>query len=152
MINKVILDFSRFGLQDYSMTFQKYCVPCKIQKYCTNGKDNPFTVVINCNDLTQLQEKAKYEQLKKLQKKESVGVTHEQLLKKVKIIMQKIFSQLWQDKIKNNEEMRCLDSSKVDTIFVSQQGQTWWADFAATMKEINKECGKNHLNSDYFQY
>lgn len=137
-----VLDYSITGLQDYSISYQKYCMPCEIQKYCTFGKDNPFTVVINCNDLTSAKEKAKYEQLTKLQKKESVETTYEELIKKVKINMQEIFSHIWQDKIKNNKEIRCLDSSKIDSIFVSQQGQAWWTDFVATMKEINKECEK----------
>ncbi len=137
-----ILEFSIIGLQDYSINFRKYCIPCEIQKYCTYGKDYPFTVTINCNDLAQAKEKTKYEQLKKLQKTEPVETTYEELIHKVKINMSEIFSHLWQEKIKTNPEIRCLDSSKVDSIFVSQQGQAWWTDFAATLKEINKECEK----------
>ena len=62
---------------------------------------------------------------------------------KVKINLQGIFSEIWKEKIKSKkEEIRCLDSRKTDPLLVSQQGQDWWQDFNATMKEINKECEK----------
>ena len=40
------------------------------------------------------------------------------------------------------EEIRCLDTRKVDSMLVTQQGQDWWQDFNTTMKEINSECEK----------
>ncbi|MHA1689942.1 MAG: hypothetical protein ACTSUN_11520 [Promethearchaeota archaeon] len=136
------LDYSIVGLQEYSISFQRYCRKCEIQKYCVYGKDKPFTVEISYTDLAQAKERTKFEQLKKLQEKASVETSYEELLKKVRISIREIFSQIWQEKVKSNKDIRCLDSSKVDNIFVSQQGQSWWADFAATMKEINAECEK----------
>ena len=138
-----ILNYSIIGLQDYSVSFEGYCSVCEIQRNCKWGKDVPFTLTINCGDLNRAKEKIKFEQLQKLQKTEDVATPYEELIKKVKINLQGIFSQIWQEKIKaQKEEIRCLDSRKVDPILVSQQGQDWWADFNATMKVINKECEK----------
>ena len=138
-----ILNYSIVGLEDYTISFESYCSPCEIQKHCKYGKDNPHTVQINCNDLNQAKEKIKFDQLQKLQKKEDVSVTYEELIKKVKINIQNIFSQLWKEKIKaHKEEIRCLDSRKRDPMLVAQQGQDWWGDFNSTMKVINQECEK----------
>jgi len=138
-----VLNYSIVGLEDYTMSFESYCSPCEIQKYCKYGKDNPYTVQINCNDLNQAKEKVKFEQLQKLQKKEDVSVTYEELIKKVKINIQNIFSQIWKEKVKNQkEEIRCLDSRKRDPMLVAQQGQDWWGNFTSTMKVINQECEK----------
>jgi len=138
-----VLNYSIVGLEDYTMSFESYCSPCEIQKYCKYGKDNPYTVQINCNDLNQAKEKVKFEQLQKLQKKEDVSVTYEELIKKVKINIQNIFSQIWKEKVKNQkEEIRCLDSRKRDPMLVAQQGQDWWGNFNSTMKVINQECEK----------
>ena len=61
----------------------------------------------------------------------------------MKINLTNIISQIWKGKIKSHkEEIRCLDTRKLDPILVSQQGQDWWADFNATMKVINEECEK----------
>ena len=138
-----ILQDSIIGLQDFNISFESYCRQCDIQKYCKYGKDNPFSVDINCNDLNKAKEKIKLEQLQKLQKKEDVSVSYEDLLKKVKINLQGIFSTIWKEKVKDHkEEIRCLDSRKVDSMLVAQQGQDWWSDFNATMKVINSECEK----------
>ncbi|MFX0049311.1 MAG: hypothetical protein ACFE8G_14305 [Candidatus Hermodarchaeota archaeon] len=138
-----ILNYSIIGLEDYLISFESYCSPCDIQKFCTYGKSEPFTITINCGDLNRAKEKVKFEQLQKLQKKEDVSVTYEELIKKVKINVQNIFSQIWKDKVKSHkEEIRCLDTNKVDSLLVTQQGQDWWQDFNATMKEINRECEK----------
>ena len=138
-----VLNYSIIGLEDYTISFESYCSPCEIQKHCKYGKDNPYTIQINCNDLNQAKEKIKFDQLQKLQKKEDVSVTYEELIKKVKINIQNIFSQLWKEKIKaHKEEIRCLDSRKRDPMLVSQQGQDWWGDFNPTMKVINQECEK----------
>ena len=138
-----VLNFSIIGLEDYVISFERYCSPCDIQKYCKYGKDVPFSVNINCGDLNRAKEKIKFEQLQKLQKSEDVSVTYEELVKKVKINMQNIFSQIWKDKIKaQKEEIRCLDSRRIDSMLVAQQGQDWWQDFNSTMKEINQECDK----------
>ena len=57
--------------------------------------------------------------------------------------MQGIISEIWKTKIKSHkEEIRCLDSRKVDSMLVAQQGQDWWQDFNATLKVINEECEK----------
>jgi hypothetical protein len=138
-----VLNYSIIGLEDYLISFERYCTICDIQKFCKHGKEEPFSVKINCGDLNRAKEKIKFEQLQKLQKKEDVSVTYEELLKKVKINMQNIFSQIWKEKIKaHKEEIRCLDSRKRDPMLVSQQGQDWWQDFNATIKVINQECEK----------
>ena len=138
-----VLNYSIIGLEDYTISFESYCSPCEIQNHCKYGKDNPYTVQINCNDLNQAKEKIKFAQLQKLQKKEDVSVTYEELIKKVKINIQNIFSQLWKEKIKaHKEEIRCLDSRKRDPMLVAQQGQDWWGDFNSTMRIINQECEK----------
>ena len=69
-----VLNYSIIGLEDYTISFESYCSPCEIQNHCKYGKDNPYTVQINCNDLNQAKEKIKFAQLQKLQKKEDVSV------------------------------------------------------------------------------
>jgi hypothetical protein len=137
------LEYSIAGLQEFNITFEKYCGPCQIQNNCKFGKENPFSVKIDCKELNQAKEKIKYEKLKKLQKTEPISSSYQDLMKKVSINLQSIFSQIWKDKIKAlKEEIRCLDSRKTDPMLVSQQGQDWWTDFNATMKKINEECEK----------
>lgn len=138
-----ILNFSIVGLEDYTISFDNYCSPCEIQKYCKYGKELPFTVSISCGDLNRAKEKTKFEELQKLQKKVDVSVTYEELIKQVKVNIQNIISQIWKEKIKAlKEEIRCLDSRKVDPMIVAQQGQDWWQDFNLTIKEINNDCEK----------
>ncbi len=138
-----VLNYSITGLEDYTVSFGSYCSPCDIQQYCQYGKQKAFTVTIKCSDLNKAKEKVKFDQLQKLQKKEDVSVSYEELIKKVKINLQNIFSQIWKEKIKTQKEiLRCLDSRKRDPILVAQQGQDWWQDFNITMKEINQECEK----------
>ena len=138
-----ILNFSIVGLEDYTISFENYCSICEIQTFCKWGKDDPFSIKISCSDLNRAKEKVKFEQLQRLQKTEEVSVSYEELIKKVKINLQNIFSEIWKTKIKaNKEEIRCLDSRKRDPILVTQQGQDWWQDFSTTMKVINDECEK----------
>ncbi len=138
-----ILEYSIIGLQEFKISFEKYCKPCEIQHKCKFGKDNPFIIEIDCKELNQAKETIKYEQLKTLQKTEPISTSYEDLIKKVKINIQSIFSQIWKEKIKAlKEEIRCLDSRKTDPMLVGQQGQDWWSDFNSTMKLINKECEK----------
>jgi hypothetical protein len=138
-----ILNYSIIGLEDYTISFESYCSICEIQMYCRFGKDEPFSIKISCSDLNRAKEKVKFDQLQRLQKTEEVSVPYEELVKKVKINLQNIISQTWQGKIKvQKEEIRCLDSRKIDPMLVSQQGQDWWQDFSATMKVINEECEK----------
>ena len=138
-----ILNFSIVGLEDYTISFENYCSICEIQKFCKWGKDDPFSIKISCSDLNRAKEKVKFEQLQSLQKTEDVSVSYEELIKKVKINLQNIFSEIWKAKIKaHKEEIRCLDSRKRDPMLVTQQGQDWWQDFNTTMKVINAECEK----------
>ena len=137
-----ILKYSIIGLEDFSVSFESYCSLCEDQKHCTHGKNNPFSITINCGDLNHAKEKIKFDQLKKLQKTEDISLSYEQLIKKVKINLQNIFSEIWKEKIKAKDDIRCLNSKKIDAMLVTQQGQYWWADFNATMKVINRECEK----------
>jgi len=138
-----ILNYSIIGLEDYTISFENYCSLCEIQQFCKWGKDIPFTVQIKCSDLNRAKEKVKFDQLQKLQKTEDVSVSYEELIKKVKINLQNIFSEIWKEKIKSHkEEIRCLDSRKIDSMLVAQQGQDWWQDFNMTMKVIDNECEK----------
>jgi len=137
------LNYSIIGLEDYTISFEIYCSLCEIQKFCKWGKKEPFSIKISCGDLNRAKEKVKFEQLQKLQKTEDVSVSYEELIKKVKINFQGIFSEIWKTKIKaHKEEIRCLDSRKVDPMLVAQQGQDWWQDFNATLKVIKDECEK----------
>ncbi|MBD3193799.1 MAG: hypothetical protein GF317_02010 [Candidatus Lokiarchaeota archaeon] len=138
-----VLNYSIVGLEDYIISFESYCIECEIQQHCNFGKDIPFNIKISCNDLNQAKEKIKYKQLRKLQKSEDISLTYDDLMKKVKINLQGIFSQIWKERIKDQkEEIRCLDSRKVDSILVAQRGQDWWQDFNMTLKLINEECLK----------
>jgi hypothetical protein len=137
------LNYSIVGLEDYTISFEIYCSLCEIQKFCKWGKEEPFSIKISCGDLNRAKEKVKFEQLQKLQKTEDVSVSYDDLIKKVKINLQGIFSEIWKEKIKaHKEEIRCLDSRKIEPMLVAQQGQDWWQDFNATLKMINDECEK----------
>ncbi|MBY8983789.1 MAG: hypothetical protein KGD65_01845 [Candidatus Lokiarchaeota archaeon] len=137
------LNYSIVGLEDYTISFEIYCSLCEIQKFCKWGKEEPFSIKISCGDLNRAKEKVKFEQLQKLQKTEDVSVSYEELIKKVKINLQGIFSEIWKTKIKaHKEEIRCLDSRKIEPMLVAQQGQDWWQDFNTTLKVINDECEK----------
>ena len=138
-----VLNFSIIGLEDYTISFESYCSICDIQKFCKWGKEDPFSIKISCSDLNRAKEKVKFEQLQKLQKTEDVSVSYEELIKKVKVNLQNIISQIWKGKIKaHKEEIRCINSRKIDSMLVAQQGQDWWQDFNMTMKVINTECEK----------
>ncbi|MFX0043523.1 MAG: hypothetical protein ACFE8L_11480 [Candidatus Hodarchaeota archaeon] len=138
-----VLHYSIIGLEDYNISFESYCTICDIQKYCKWGKEEPFGIKISCGDLNRAKEKVKFEQLQKLQKTEDVSVPYEELIKKVRINIQGIISEIWKEKIKaHKEEIRCLDTRKRDPMLVAQQGQDWWQDFNTTMKIINEECEK----------
>ncbi|MFX1303306.1 MAG: hypothetical protein ACFE9X_08110 [Promethearchaeota archaeon] len=137
------LNYSIIGLEDYIISFESYCSLCDIQKYCKWGKEEPFSIKISCSDINRAKERVKFTQLQRLQKTEDVSVPYEELIKKVKINLQNIISQIWKGKIKaQKEEIRCLDSRKRDPMLVAQQGQDWWQDFNITMKVINSECEK----------
>ncbi len=76
-----------------------------------------------------------------LQKTEDVSVPYEELIKKVKVTQQAIFSEIWKEKIKPlKDEIKCLDPRKRDPILNAQQAQDWWQDFNATMKLIYASC------------
>ncbi|MHA1194473.1 MAG: hypothetical protein ACTSRH_00945 [Promethearchaeota archaeon] len=136
-----ILEHSLIGLEEYIISFERYCSACEVQKNCKYGKNNPFTVNINCADLKKAKERVRFEQLQKIQKNADISLSYEQLLKKVKINLQNIFSEIWKEKIKRNkDDLLCLNSQKMDPILVSQQGQLWWQDFNVTMRDINAKC------------
>ena len=138
-----VLHYSIIGLEDYNISFESYCTICEIQKFCKWGKEEPFAIEISCGDLNRAKEKVKFEQLQKLQKTEDVSVPYEELIKKVRINLQGIISEIWKEKIKTQkEEIRCLDTRKRDPMLVAQQGQDWWQDFNTTIKIINEECEK----------
>ena len=138
-----VLNYSIVGLEDYTISFDNYCSLCEIQKFCKWGKDVSFSINISCGDLNRAKEKVKFEQLQKLQKTEDVSVSYEALIKKVRINLQGIFSEIWKNKVKRlKDEIRCLDSRKIEPMLVAQQGQDWWQDFNITMKIINDECEK----------
>ena len=138
-----VLNYSIVGLEDYTISFDNYCSLCEIQKFCKWGRDVPFSINISCGDLNRAKEKVKFEQLQKLQKTEDVSVSYEALIKKVRINLQGIFSEIWKNKVKKlKDEIRCLDSRKIEPMLVAQQGQDWWQDFNITMKIINDECEK----------
>ncbi|KKK40530.1 hypothetical protein LCGC14_0729200 [marine sediment metagenome] len=138
-----VLNYSIVGLEDYTISFDNYCSLCEIQKFCKWGKDVSFSINISCVDLNRVKEKIKFEQLQKLQKTEDVSVSYEALIKKVRINLLGIFSEIWKSKIKRlKDEIRCLDSRKIEPMLVAQQGQDWWQDFNMTMKIINDECEK----------
>ena len=138
-----VLHYSIIGLEDYNISFESYCTICEIQKFCKWGKEEPFAIKISCGDLNRAKEKVKFEQLQKLQKTEDVSVPYEELIKKVRINLQGIISEIWKEKIKGQkEEIRCLDTRKRDPMLVAQQGQDWWQDFNTTLKIINDECEK----------
>ena len=138
-----VLNYSIIGLEDYTISFDNYCSLCEIQKFCKWGRDVPFSINISCGDLNRAKEKVKFEQLQKLQKTEDVSVSYEALIKKVRINLQGIFSEIWKNKVKKlKDEIRCLDSRKIEPMLVAQQGQDWWQDFNITMKIINDECEK----------
>ena len=138
-----VLNYSIVGLEDYTISFDNYCSLCEIQKFCKWGKDVSFSINISCVDLNRVKEKIKFEQLQKLQKTEDVSVSYEALIKKVRIHLLSIFSEIWKSKIKRlKDEIRCLDSRKIEPMLVAQQGQDWWQDFNMTMKIINDECEK----------
>ncbi|HEC38380.1 hypothetical protein LCGC14_0581190 [marine sediment metagenome] len=138
-----VLNYSIVGLEDYTISFDNYCSLCEIQKFCKWGRDVPFSINISCVDLNRAKEKVKFEQLQKLQKTEDVSVSYEALIKKVRINLQGIFSEIWKNKVKRlKDEIRCLDSRKIEPMLVAQQGQDWWQDFNITMKIINDECEK----------
>jgi hypothetical protein len=138
-----VLNYSIIGLEDYTISFESYCNLCNIQNYCKWGTEDPFSIKISCGDLNRAKEKVRFDQLQRLQKTEDVSVPYEELIKKVKINLQNIISQIWKGKIKaQKEEIRCLDPRKIDPMLVAQQGQDWWQDFNMTMKLINEECEK----------
>ena len=136
---------SYYLLDDIINILENFCIEfnCYALVYFQIIKYIFVIVLIGCGVLNRAKEKIKFDQLLKLQKKEDVSVTYEELIKKVKINVQNIFSQIWKEKVKaHKEEIRCLDSRKIDSMLVAQQGQDWWQNFNSTMKEINRECEK----------
>ena len=131
------------GLSEFTISFENYCVPCKMQQRCKYGKKNPFQINIDCNDLLQAYEKKRYELMRKAQKEASIEDTYEDIEKRVKVNMGQIFSGIWKSKIKAlKEEILCMNSKRTDSILTTQRGGEWWSEFRAIMKKIYDECQK----------
>ena len=137
-----MLRYNIIGLQDFSITFEEYCVPCEYQSKCKFGKNQPFQITIDCKEITAAHDARKSEKMEKLGNK-NPDWDWDMREKKAKISKTQVFSKLWNDKVKViKEEMLCMDSRRMDTMLTSQQGEEWWSEFRETMSEIDKECSK----------
>ena len=109
------LIYSIVGLSEFSISFENWCVPCKIQNRCRYGKNNQFNLKIDCSDLLNSFESEKRRQLKKLQKTADIDDDYETILSRVKINTSQIFSGIWKIKIKDHkEEILCLNSVRFE--------------------------------------
>ncbi len=96
-----------------------------MKKSCKWDKENTFSIIVSCNDINRIKEKIKLDQLQTLQKTD-VSVPYEELIKKVKVTQQSIFSEIWKEKIRPlKDEIKCLDPHKRDPILITQQAQNW---------------------------
>ena len=81
----VELIYSIVGLSEFNVSFENWCVPCKIQSRCKYGKSNQLSLKIDCKDLLDSFENEKRKQLKKLQKIADIDDNYETILSRVKI-------------------------------------------------------------------
>ncbi|MBN2155115.1 MAG: hypothetical protein JW776_03670 [Candidatus Lokiarchaeota archaeon] len=131
------------GLNEFEITFEEYCVPCKFQRRCRYGKSSPLTISIDCKDLLRAYEKERYEQMREAQKQADIEDTYEQIESRIKVNTRQIFSNIWKKKIKEHkEEILCLNSHKLDSMLTSQRGAIWWGEYAKIMKKIYQDCRK----------
>jgi hypothetical protein len=136
------LSYNITGLQEFIVSFEEYCVTCEYQAKCKYGKATPFQIEIDCNEITAALDFKKAEEMEKMGKKHPEW-DWDMREKKAKVSKAKIFSKIWNDKVKSQkEEIRCLDSRKLDSMLTSQQGEEWWSDFREIMTVIDKECSK----------
>jgi len=137
------LIYSIVGLSEFSISFENWCVPCKIQNRCRYGKSNQLNLKIDCSGLLNSFENEKRQQLKKLQKIADIEDDYETILSRVKINTSQIFSGIWKIKIKDHkEEILCLNSHRTDPMLTGQRGGEWWSEFRRVMKKIYEECKK----------
>ena len=143
MVDRLLLEYRIAGLNEFEITFENYCVPCKFQRRCRYGKSAPLTLAIDCKDLLQAYEKERFEQMKIAQKEADIEDTYEQIESRIKVNTRQIFSNIWKKKIKDHrEEILCINSRKLDSMLTSQRGGEWWAEFAKIMKKIYQDCKK----------
>lgn len=131
------------GLSEYSISFENYCVPCKLQRRCRYGKTNPLVIKIDCKDLMDAYQKKRYQAMKKAQKEADIEDTYEDIEDRVNVNLNQIFSGVWQKKVKDHkEEIFCINSKRMDSMFTSQRGGEWWQVFIKVMKKVYEECKK----------
>ena len=136
------LRYNITGMQDFTITFEDYCVPCEYQSKCKFSKNEPFQVLIDCKEITIAREDKKNEHMTQIAKK-NPDWDWETREKKAKVSNTQVFSVLWAEKIKKKkEEILCIDSRRMDSMLTSQRGEIWWSDFRSVMEEIRKECSK----------
>ena len=137
-----MLRFNIVGMQEFSITFEEYCVPCEYQSKCKYGKNQPFQIEMDCKELTTARDFRKTEKMEKLGK-QNPEWDWDQRDKAARISKSQVYSKLWGDKVKAlKEEILCMDSRRMDSMLTSQQGEEWWSEFRETMSEIDKECSK----------
>lgn len=129
------------GLNQFSISFEEYCIPCEYQSLCKFGKKNVFSVSIECKDLSNAFNARRQEAFDKAQKNAKAGESFEDIEKKIKINVNSIFSEIWENLIKSRkEEIACLNSKKLDPMLTTHQGGEWWGDFREAMQEVYDKC------------
>ena len=129
------------GLNQFSISFEEYCIPCEYQSHCKYGKKNPFSVSIECKNLSEAVAARRQEAFMKAQKNAKAGETFEDIERKIKVNPSTIFSELWDTRVKAiKDEITCLNPKKLDPMITTQQGSEWWADFREAMQEVFDKC------------
>ena len=137
----VKLIVSVVGLNQFTISFENYCIPCDYQSDCKYGKKGPFQIDIECKEFATAIENREDKAFRKAQKEAAPGESFEDILKKINITPATIFSEIWEEKIKAlKDEITCLNSKKLDSMITSQQGSMWWADFREAMQEVYEQC------------
>jgi hypothetical protein len=136
------LTYSISGLQEFIITFEEFCVPCPYSKNCKYNKNKPFTVSVECKDLTNALEYLKNKEMEKLAKK-NPSMDWDTRSAKAKVTKAAIYSEIWTNKVKaRKDEIVCLNSKRVDSMIVSTRSEEWWSDFRELLKKIDEECSK----------
>lgn len=136
------LTYSLSGLSEFIVNFEEWCVPCPYQKNCKWNKSKPFTVLIDCKDLTNAFEFLKNKEMEKLGKK-NPNMDWEERAKKAKVGRPSVYSEIWNDKVKKiKDDLVCMNSKKIDSMLTSKNMNEWWTEFREVMKKIDEECQK----------
>jgi len=136
------ISFSITGLQEFLITFEEYCVPCTYSRMCKYNKNKPFTVTVECKDLTNAFEFLKNKEMEKLAKKDP-SLDWDARSKKAKVTKPQVYSAIWDEKVKKQKtDLACMNPKKLDSMLVSQRGEDWWAEFRDILKKIDEECSK----------